>query len=295
MRQVVLVALITISFALTLVLQDSDPVTAQQACPVRGCVGGGPDGSGINVRTRYNGPGRGVSVSVPAGDPCSYEAPTFALAAGGVGGARPGMILRGTVVFQYIRTTCDGVLVDFAYYELGPPVADIEALAAEALANEVWHQVEVVTGPDPVVVSGLPVAFSLQGDPRGFGFDADLVATAEAAGVEVTATASAVNVEWHAGSINSRYGGPDFVDCDNFGDLSFEFPVDTPCHFTWLSSSALEPGGRITMIATIEYQIVYTTNLPPAIGVPVFGVPVWFHVIERPGYAVSEAHSVIQE
>ena len=202
------------------------------------------------------------------------------------------MVVLGADVYVSIWTFCDDDTGDVGYYLLGAPGANLDALAAEAYDAEIWHQVEVVTGPDPVVVSGLPVAFSLQGDPRPF--EMTLVASATAAGVEVTANANAVIVEWQAGSINSRFGGDDFLLCENFGDLGFEWPVDTPCHFTWLSSSATEPGGRITMVATIEYEIVYTTNLPASVTAGIdFGDPDHFHVIERADYAVSEAQSVI--
>ena len=69
----------------------------------------------------------------------------------------------------------------------------------------------------------------------------------------------------------------DVVECESFGEAQLE---GNQCTVRWRSSSAGQPGDRVTLEATVFYDIVYEINVP---GIDV-GVDTFELVFERPNF-----------
>lgn len=182
---------------------------------------------------------------------------------------------------------CDGDGV--ADSQLGLVVnelADVDALIGSAFDEIPWPELEVMTTPEAegAVISGFDIPLRLVGDGA---FDAAVVADASENGVAVTATATARTVIWDTGEINASLGYPeeDVVECESFGEAQLE---GNHCTVRWRSSSAGQPGDRVTLEATVLYDIVYEINVP---GIDV-GVDTFELVFERPNFPVAEWQAI---
>lgn len=160
----------------------------------------------------------------------------------------------------------DGQLGD-QIVELGDP----NLLAIFALDNVPWPALEIVTYPEDErsIISGFEIPLLLD-DGAGTDFTTTFSADASDNGLVVTATGTARTVEWDQSPINNQFGyaSEQFFECDTFGEAFIPSEiVANPCVARWRGSSSgqvdnVGNANRISLEATVIYDIEYTTNLP---------------------------------
>lgn len=273
-----------VMLSLTLLVALSAPAGAQECdrtCEENGEARVGH--SGIRVRLQGDG-----SVGVRSGDSdCVYSTGSAGLPVGNPGDDNDDRFIFDAVVNVYVVWDCDGDgLTD------GPGVfvelADLNALALAARDEIPWPELEIMTTPEEEgkVISGFDIPLRLIGPAD---FETTFEASADDNGVIVTATGTAELVTWDTGAINAFFGHPeeDAIECDTFGEFEIE---DNPCTVYWRTSSAGQPGNRVTLTATILYDVEYTTNLAP--GAFAIGPPEFELVFDRPDFPVAEWQAI---
>ena len=186
-----------------------------------------------------------------------------------------------------VRYDCDGD--GFADGEEGIAVnelADVEGLLVGAFDALPWPDMEIMTTPEEEgkVISGFDIPLRLEGPAT---FETEIIADASENGVVVTATATAELVTWDTGDINAffGFGEEDTVECDTFGEPQLEA---NPCTVYWRSSSAGQPGDRVTLQSVVSYTIDYEINVP---GIDV-GEDAFELIFERPDFPVAEWQAI---
>lgn len=182
---------------------------------------------------------------------------------------------------------CDGDgIADAEGGIVAQELADVDALRNGAFDSLPWPDMEIVTTPEEEgkVISGFDIPLRLEGPAT---FETQVIADAGQNGVVVTATASAELVTWDTGDINAffGYGEDDVVKCDTFGEPQLEA---NPCTVYWRSSSAGQPGDRVTLQSVVLYTIEYQINVP---GINV-GEDIHELVFERPNFPVAEWQAI---
>ena len=185
----------------------------------------------------------------------------------------------------YVDCDGDGV-ADGQIGNVVTEIANTDDLALIAFDGMPWPEMEIESVPkeEGDVISGFPIGLRLDGPAT---FETIVEAEAEDNGLVVTAFATAQLVTWEGGSINSAWGGEDIVECDTFGEAFYD---GNPCTITWRSSSAGQPGDRITLISLVDYELEYETNV---VGIVAEGPAEYELVFERPDFPVAEVHALV--
>ncbi len=292
--------------------QDGHECTTR-ACEHNGGADAGPDG----VSAFISGDGSS-GIRAHGGESCTYWRLPISGVVETISGAETGPYqLDDGTVFIWIAWQCnadgndcrtvganDGSGVDFgdpkriyldcdgdgiADGQIGNVVTEIgntDDLALAALDGMPWPEMEIVTVPEQEgdVISGFPIGLRLDGPAT---FETIVEAEAEENGLVVTAFATAELVTWEGGTINSDRGGEDLVECESFGEAFYDA---NPCTITWKSSSAGQPGDRITLVSVVRYAVEYETNV---VGIVATGPEEYELLFERADFPVAEVHALI--